>query len=74
MGYQRISSRVQGEHFFTTIKFDCMDTPVEIPHFMSDSLDDIIFNIEEREKSELAKIEAEQKNNIIKQQFDLIIN
>jgi hypothetical protein len=71
--YKILDSRVDGEILTTTVQYDFLEKPVEIPHFQAKSSEEVLQNIENRELSEQAKVSAQATNEIIKKDIDSVI-
>lgn len=69
-----ISKKVNGETIVTNVDFDFdgKKVSVEIHHFHPKTLEDITNAIANRRASELAKLQAEETNNLLIDLIDLI--
>ena len=70
--YKILDSRVDGELLTTTVQYDFLEKPIEIPHFQAKSSEEVLQNIENRELSEQAKVSAQATNEIIKQDLEAV--
>ena len=73
MSYKILSSEVRGDILVTVVQLDCAKEPIEIPHFMPKSTDEVIENLDNRELTEQSKISAEVLNEKIKKDVDSVI-